>query len=113
MASKARMKIHEAGVDALLADPKAERFVALGARELASTARGLAPDGGPHRGVRESYRSTPAEHELDRVKATAYTTDLAGHLVEWGSIKNPAYAPLRRAAERLGLRTRLAGKGAK
>lgn len=30
------------------------------------------------------------------------TTDPAGHIVEWGSINNPPYAPLRRAAESVG-----------
>lgn len=30
------------------------------------------------------------------------TTDPAGHIIEWGSINNPPYAPLRRAVEQIG-----------
>lgn len=30
------------------------------------------------------------------------TTDPAGHIIEWGSINNPPYAPLRRAVETVG-----------
>lgn len=34
------------------------------------------------------------------------TTDFAGHLIEWGSINNPPYAPLRKAVEAVGARFR-------
>jgi hypothetical protein len=30
------------------------------------------------------------------------TDDPAGHLIEWGSINNPPYAPLRKAVEAVG-----------
>jgi hypothetical protein len=32
------------------------------------------------------------------------TTDPFGHLVEWGSVNNPAYAPIRRGVSAAGLR---------
>lgn len=32
------------------------------------------------------------------------TTDFAGHIIEWGSVKTPPYAPLRRGARAAGLR---------
>lgn len=32
------------------------------------------------------------------------TTDPFGHLVEWGSVNNPPYAPIRRGVELAGLR---------
>jgi hypothetical protein len=35
---------------------------------------------------------------------TVYTDDIAGHLIEWGSKNNPAYAPLRRGVRAAGLR---------
>lgn len=35
---------------------------------------------------------------------TVYTDDFAGHLIEWGSKNNPAYAPLRRGVRAAGLR---------
>lgn len=43
------------------------------------------------------------------VGITVYSTDWAAHLVEFGSMNNPAYAPFRRAASALGLR--LTGEG--
>lgn len=109
--AKVRMKILESGVDDLFDSSATRRMVREGAVELAEGAAELAPDGGPGKGVRETYRATQADVEPDRIVATAYTTDPFGHLVEFGSINNPAYAPLRRAALRLGLRTRLAPKG--
>lgn len=35
-----------------------------------------------------------------------WDTDPFAHLVEWGSINNPAYAPIRRAVRSSGLRYR-------
>ena len=32
------------------------------------------------------------------------TTDFAGHIIEFGSVNNPPYAPLRRGARAAGLR---------
>lgn len=32
------------------------------------------------------------------------TTDPFGHLVEWGSVNNPIYAPIRRGVQAAGLR---------
>lgn len=34
------------------------------------------------------------------------TRDFAGHMVEWGSINNPPYAPLRRGVRAAGLELR-------
>jgi hypothetical protein len=38
------------------------------------------------------------------------TTAFAGHMVEWGSVNNPPYAPLRRACRAAGLRVREIGR---
>ena len=43
------------------------------------------------------------------VQVTVYSTDWAAHLVEFGSVNNPAYAPFRRAASSLGLRLKGGG----
>ena len=69
------------------------------AQEIARNASALAPDGGPHKGVRETYQ---AASDGDQIRAE--TTDAFGHLVELGSKNNPPYAPLRRAARAVGLR---------
>lgn len=38
--------------------------------------------------------------------------DFAGHMVEWGSVNNRAYAPLRKAVKQLGLEFKTSAKGA-
>lgn len=40
----------------------------------------------------------------DGENVTIGNTDFAAHLVEWGSVNNPAYAPLRRGVRAAGLR---------
>jgi len=111
MAAGARVTLDERGIDDLFDSAATQALVGATTRALAGAARDLAPDGGPGRGVRETYRATKATREADRIVATAYTDDTAGHLVEHGSAKNTAYAPLRRAAQRLGFRVTLAPKG--
>ncbi len=111
MAAGARVTLDERGIDDLFESAATIALVGGTARALAGAARDLAPDGGPARGVRETYRATKPTREGDRIVATAYTDDTAGHLVEHGSAKNTAYAPLRRAAQRLGFRVTLAPKG--
>lgn len=98
------------GIDQLLNEPAVLALVAKGAQDVAANARAIAPLG--REGfLKRSYRATPARVSADGVTATAYTISMAGHWAEWGSVNNPPYAPLRRGAERLGFRTRLAPKG--
>ena len=47
-------------------------------------------------------RSVTVVNEQNRVFIA--TSDPFGHLVEYGSRNNPAYAPLRRAVQSIGLR---------
>jgi hypothetical protein len=39
----------------------------------------------------------------DAISAFVTTKDFAGHIVEWGSVNNPPYAPIRRAVIEAGL----------
>jgi hypothetical protein len=39
-----------------------------------------------------------------RLTGTVGNTDVAAHLIEFGSVNNPAYAPLRRGVQAAGLR---------
>lgn len=69
--------------------------------QVANAAKGravaIAPD------VTGAYkRSVTVVTEQNRVFLA--TTDPFGHLVEYGSRNNPAYAPLRRAVQSIGLR---------
>lgn len=41
---------------------------------------------------------------------SVYTTDPDGHIVEWGSVNNPPYAPLRKGVASTGLRFREEGR---
>lgn len=74
------------------------------AKALADRAGQLAPDGDRlHHKNRDSYkvrvRRTP-----DGPQTTVDSTDhQAGHIVEFGSVTSPEYAPLRRAIRELGL----------
>jgi hypothetical protein len=96
-----------AGIDQLLAESAA--LVVAGAAAVAENASQIV-----HKRTgktAESYSSTPAVVTPTGVRATAYTDSPVGHLVEWGTAKMAPQAPLRRGAERAGLRTRLAAKG--
>lgn len=107
----ARVSIDPGAVDRLLQENGVGPLVERGATAVARGAGAVAPKGGPAKGVAESYKATKAEEDQRGVYATAYTDDIAGHLVEWGSINNPPYAPLRRGAERAGFRVKPAPKG--
>lgn len=67
------------------------------AQAVAQITRTLAP-----RGSGGYRRSIGVERDAD--STTVYTTDIAGHIVEFGSANNPAYAPIRRAVRAAGLR---------
>lgn len=102
-----RMRSHPGGVDALVSTPAALALVTDGAKSIADNAAAVAPIGTGH--LQRSYKSTPGRRTPTGVVATAYTDDVAGHMAEWGSVNNPAYAPLRRGAARAGFSTRLSG----
>lgn len=104
-----KVTISVAGVDDLLDTPKVRRLAESGAWAVARAASELAP----HRTGRlaRSYRATKAETTSTGTSARAYTDVPYGHLVEWGSANNAPKAPLRRAAQRVGLRLRIAAKG--
>lgn len=82
----------------LKADPRYRRAVRKLAGQIVTHARAIAPDGGPHRG----YRETLSVGEIDG-DVVVQSSDVAAHLIEFGSAKNPPYAPLRRAVHATGL----------
>jgi hypothetical protein len=95
--------------DLLLAEPGTAALVTDGAAQVARNASDIIPVESGHGAA--SYQSTDAERQPVGLVATAYTDDVAGHMFEWGSIHNPAFAPLRRGVERAGLRGRPLPKG--
>lgn len=60
----------------------------------------LAPDGtSPRPGYASRFRLRVLTNSVRVIN-----TDIAAHLIEWGSANNPPYAPLRRAVRAAGLR---------
>lgn len=108
-----RVRFDHDGIRAMWHQPRVQAFVDRCAGDVAANVRASAPDGGPHPGVR--YRDTIATDtnrpELDAAAARVTTTDFAWHLIEYGSVNNPAYAPFRTGVERSGLRFHDPGPG--
>lgn len=105
----ARVRQRPGAAMALLASPLAAQLVTEAAEDVADYAAGFVPvDKGYSR---KGYTSTVAKLTARGLVATAYTAEVTGHLHEWGSVNTPVLAPLRRGAERAGLRTRLASGG--
>lgn len=75
------------------AQPSAVAALEEQAAEVARTAKLLAPRHTGH-----------YARSITRIGTSVGTTDIAGHIVEWGSANNPPYAVLRRAVLAVGLR---------
>lgn len=73
----------------------------LGLRAKAEIARGIA-ERNVHRIMPRQAQAIEVQHQGHKVYLV--NTDHGGHLDEWGSVKNPPNAPLRRAIRSVGLR---------
>lgn len=74
------------------------REIGRAASRVARSAVGAAP-----RGATGDYAQSV--HVLEIAGRTyVRTNDFAGHMVEWGSVNNPPYAPIRRGVKAAGLR---------
>lgn len=74
-----------------------KRAVTGHAERAATQVRAVAPRG-------ESGRYQRSIVVIDQGDTVAVaSTDFAAHIVEWGSVNNPPYAPLRRGARAAGL----------
>lgn len=109
----ATFTINPRGIDELVRSPKMAAAVTAVAKDIAEAAPEFIPQTRQHHQASRSYRYVKAKPSPTGVRAAAITTYAFGHLVEWGSINNPAYAPLRRAAGRLGLRVRPSLRGSR
>ncbi len=97
----------------ILRDPHMMTVLGTYAEAGAEHARADAPTGHRHRGLhyRDSIRAVvgvDGRGPYGRV----FSVDFAAHLVEFGSVNNPVYAPLRRGVEATGLRVTDRGKRA-
>lgn len=52
----------------------------------------------------ESIEKTDVKKTAEGKGITVTSTDRDAHIIEWGSVNNPPYAPFRKAASSLGLR---------
>lgn len=79
--------------------PEFQAHLMRNAVRVKTTAERIAPKGTSHVGYARRFR-------LRRLTAAVrvLNTDIAAHLIEWGSANNPPYAPLRRAVLAAGLR---------
>lgn len=59
------------------------------------------------RAIGQAIRYTGAyAASIRRTGTTVYSTDPAARIIEYGSVNNPAFAPLRRGADMTGARLR-------
>jgi hypothetical protein len=107
----ARVRTFPGAVDGLVSTVGARQLVEQTAKQIAEDASDMVPVDTGH--LRDSYKSTKARLGAGGMTATAYTDSAIGHIVEWGSFDRTPIAPLRRAASRTRLRTRIAPKGEK
>lgn len=104
-----RFTLNRAGVDQLAKSPGVA--VALSAKAVV-VAGAVAANAPRHTGdFAGSIRVTPVYPTLGGVGVTVFSTDFAAHIIEYGSVNNPAYSPFRRAAA--ALRLVLRGGGAR
>jgi len=93
---------------ALIAELEAEGVVDALAHSAAEAAKEEAEAIAP-RGETGRYTDSFVVTKSDAGWALG-NTDFAAHWVEWGSVNNPPYAPLRRAVQATGLHLREAPK---
>lgn len=97
------MFVNPDGLHELLTGPGAAKHLTDTAKALADEAERLTPVGSSNRHAAETLTSTGAEIENGELVARAGSTYPFWHLIEFGSVNNPPYRPLTRAAENLGL----------
>lgn len=85
-------------------DPGCNHEMDRGAEGIASMAEQLGP-------YKTGYYAGHFKVRRFPLRRRIMNTDPFAHLVEWGSVKNVAYAPLRRAARALGFKIHEAAKG--
>lgn len=79
----------------LIAQREHQEGMAELAEQIAAAAREVAPE-------RSGDYKDSIEVAQSAGRTAVITTDFAGHLVEFGSRNNPAYAPLRNGARKAG-----------
>jgi HK97 gp10 family phage protein len=82
--------------DLLNGDPMKQHMRDI-AKAIQERAQAIAPvDSGDYR---DSIKVGVAEQGDDGLEITVYSDDWKANFIEWGTTNNPAWAPLRRAAD--------------
>lgn len=102
-----RFRPNRTGIAAVARGPWAAAQLATKAQVVARAVEQVAPERSGH--FARSIRTTLPEPTPEGMKVTVYSEDIAAHIVEYGSVNNPAYAPFRRAAGMLSLLLRGGG----
>lgn len=101
-----KFKLNPAGLDEFLGERQRVNYLEeLGdivAHEVESQAERFAHTGAFAR----SIERLPAKRTAHGATVTVTSTDPDAHIIEWGSVNNPPYAPIRKAIRALGLRLR-------
>lgn len=105
-----KFEINQGGLLELLNDAAARAFLTETAQRGATATEQAAPIGryAPH--YKDTIGSTPAEPSPEGAKATFFSSSPVWHIVEFGSVNNPPYAPLRRGALAIGVDFRDQGR---
>lgn len=101
-------KLNASGIDEIVGGGGTIRMLEEVAAKVSDGVEDEAPVETGH--FQGSVRVLPVERTSRGASITVDSTDFAAHLVEWGSVHNPPYAPFRKAAARLGLKLRGGGQ---
>lgn len=98
-----RFTFRERGVDELVEGAKMRAYLESVGSIVKQTVEAQSAGFAHTRHFARSIVKGPLREEAGGPRLTVYSTDFAAHIVEYGSINNPAYAPFRRACAALGL----------
>jgi hypothetical protein len=116
MAGRTRVMVNDGSMNQFLrTDETMQRALEVVATSIMETSQEVAPYGKSlswPAGRPMKHGRYKALFAMRKVKGgyQVWNDDPFAHLVEWGSIKNPVYAPIRTAINQLGLKFRPKGK---
>lgn len=98
-----RFRLNESGVNEVVNSAKVHAYLEGAGDIVQKTVEAQSSGFARTRRFSRSITKTGVTKGPNGPRLTVYSTDFAAHIVEYGSINNPAYSPFRRAAAALGL----------
>lgn len=99
-----RFRLRQRGVDEITQSAKVKAYLESAGSIVKNMVESQAASFAHTRYFARHIVKGPIRQGTKGPKLTVYSTDFAAHIVEFGSINNPAYAPFRRACAALGLK---------